>query len=231
MRRKLSPLALEAPGQLSDPSSPFASRDRDLAKARLASKSRLPPGLQRLLTKEEVLLCCGPLFDRLEAVAAAAQEREETDMNDLWGHAAVCGAEQSTNLQNLLHHSNAAFLAYVRFAPVPWRFRDFLRMLCPSADDRELDLFVQWRRDQCRPCSRAGLRRALEAARLLEDLPALSRAPSRLDLLPAGEGDGAGDRQALKQFVQQRFLELMMTEGLDATSAAARALRDAQGRR
>merc|ERR1719281_2155141 len=74
------------------------------------------------------------------------------------------------NLKTLLREENAPLLAYVRFAPRPLRLREFFRMLCPAADERELEAFEAWGRQvdlHERPVSRSG-----------RHLPALERPSS-----------------------------------------------------
>jgi hypothetical protein len=104
----------------------------------------VPAALWRLLSREEVLVAA-QLFDDLNA-RAGSEPREE------WTPHEVCRAvphlEEFPNLKSLLREDNTPLLAYVRFAKQPWHFREFTRMLCPTADARELDVFEQWRRER-----------------------------------------------------------------------------------
>merc|ERR1719473_1863926 len=82
----------------------------------------LPAPLRKLLAKDEVLVA-GHLFEALSQVHASSLT-QVSSLLDLSG---------CPNLQQLLT-DNDPLLAYLRFAPRPWRFREFMRMLCPAAD-------------------------------------------------------------------------------------------------
>lgn len=261
----------------------------------------VPAALWRLLSREEVMVAA-QLFDEL-AARAGAEPREE------WTPQEVCRAvphlDEFPNLTTLLREDNTPLLAYVRFAPQPWHFREFVRMLCPTADDRELEVFEDWARERgkkarssqalVRPPSRSGgslpaLRPKCGAPLSTPAAPALleSVAPV-LDETPAPEDarEGAAHSEAVvtsqpslqvpedastfagpsppkvralrglpdrsvpprdpvddpagpqtettarqdqvKRYVQQRYLELMMVDGMEPNAACAVALREAPG--
>jgi len=219
------------------------------------------------------------------------------------------------NLKALLREDNTPLLAYLRFAKQPWRIREFYRMLCPTADDRELEVFEDWARSRgkksapVRPPSRGGLPALIrtltpkvgpplsapaspvilegvqqvevfedvtdqgslldenlvyaalveepeeaeveavvtveaDAAVMAEEPVSLGGRPElkvralrglpppRIDLAPeprASEptAETAAMQEQVKRYVQQRYLELMMVEGMEPNAACALALREA----
>jgi hypothetical protein len=216
------------------------------------------------------------------------------------------------NLKALLREDNTPLLAYLRFAQQPWRIREFYRMLCPTADDRELEVFEDWARTRgkkgapVRPPSRGclpalpqpkvgpplsapaspailegvlqvevfeevteqgsllgeNLEYALveepeespaeavvtveaEAAVTAEEplsycggrtelkVRALRGLPPRIELAPEPRPEAqiaaetAAMQEQVKRYVQQRYLELMMVEGMEPNAACALALREA----
>lgn len=281
MRRKLEPLA-NAP-----------------APALLGSVPAMavPATLRRLLNREEV-----GVATQLFATLSHASSRRTLGIGAV---AELVDLSGSPNLALLLDERNTSFIAYLRFAPTPWRFREFMRMLCPAADERELDAFDAWhtlgQRQETvwRPASRSGL----PALRGSKDLPGLRKPskdcvrltprascpelgvlrsarqegdvlarpacnvtvrwrPSQQDSVPVqppvlppdseaavriARRESADARDSLakalpdgpvarvaadqiKRYVQQRYLELMMVDGMDPNAACARALREAPQR-
>jgi len=276
MRRKLEPL-LNAP-----------------APALLGSVPAMavPATLRRLLNREEV-----GVATQLFAALSHASNRSTLGIGAV---AELVDLSGSPNLALLLDERNTSFMAYLRFAPTPWRFREFMRMLCPAADERELDAFDAWHTlgQRQEPARRPASRSGLPALRGSKDLP-VPRKPSkdRVRLTPRAscpelgalrsarqneelprpvgnvtvrrsqqdsvqppvrppeseaavrmarrESADAGDSSAkalpdgpvaraaadqIKQYVQQRYLELMMVDGMDPNAACARALREAPQR-
>lgn len=168
------------------------------------------------------------------------------------------------NLSALLRAENVQLLAYARFASRPLVLREFLHMLCPAADDREISVFEDWAREPerfRRPPSRSGLPlppllRPVEkdcgtpAAPPAAPSPRPSSAHIRSTLdesctgaakfrairglpekrktsveIPEEDVDKA--QEQVKRYVQQRYLELMMVDGMEPNAACARALREA----
>jgi len=238
----------------------------------------VPSELKRLLTKEEVLVASS-LFKELtgsesEHLADRATITVEAicELPDVAKQLEAC-----PNLGVLLQEANSAFLAYLRFAPLPWRFREFLRMLCPTADEKELELFEDWARADIRagsfptgrpnvqkrrpqrPASRGSLAtinrpapvvgslRPGMAARMAskveaeraeqerveaEEIPEAeptSPTPSTISR-PAETTEAIEHKAKVKEYVQQRYLELMLVDGLDPTAACARALLEVPNR-
>lgn len=278
----------------------------------------VPATLRRLLSREEVATAA-LLFDSL----AVLPSRDSLGIDAV---SQLADLSASPNLATLLDERNTSFIAYLRFAPLPWRFREFMRMLCPSADERELAAFDEWREDAARersrrqdldrglgrrPASRSGSAALLPSLpRGSKDLPSLrkqhkdrrltprtscpelgqvgtlrgarsaspgtdprtaevplkrwspregpprsgdvrppvcppasaaavrmaspaARAPATPEPQSKALPDGPVARAAadqIKRYVQQRYLELMMVDGMDPNAACARALREAPER-
>jgi len=142
----------------------------------LAPRKEVPDGLYKLLSREEAVVAA-QVFDYLCGLTdfANLQMEEVCSMYD--NQIAAC-----PNLKAFLREENAPLLAYLRFAPRPLRLREFLRMLCPPADERELEAFEAWGRqaDQHpRPVSTRAASR---------HLPALGPAASEKSETPCSAG-------------------------------------------
>jgi hypothetical protein len=251
--------------------------------------------LYKLLSREEVIVAA-QVFDHLSGITDFADLTMEQVCSMYDNQLAPC-----PNLKTLLREENAPLLAYLRFAPRPLRLREFLRMLCPAADERELEAFEAWGRHvdlHERPVSRSGrhlpalerpssetprgvrkpkpgapLSSPASAAELDRQSPLLAPAKPAtprsstptafrptsackvrairglpLPRTPRVQADDAGYpgeaataeaaveqpvrkpdkmQEQLRRYVQQRYVELMMVDGMDPNEACALALREA----